>query len=202
MPSPLIVFVCGCPRSGTTWVRDLLLAHPGTEAYAERESGVFVRKKDPLAAIAERLKQAKKPVVVEKTPRHIAFVDQMLQIPDARVVITRRAFVDNWRSYTTRWPKTEMEKFAGLWWFAEGVVGQYTNDRRVMAVPFERLKKTFDAYHSAILDHCGLSAASVPDHLKPRNDETCREERRAPAPIPSISSSATHQPDMTAEYAT
>jgi LPS sulfotransferase NodH len=43
--SPLadrLVIVCGCPRSGTTWLEQLLLAHPGTAGVDEAETWLFL----------------------------------------------------------------------------------------------------------------------------------------------------------------
>ena len=107
-PEGRLVFVVGCPRSGTTYLWRLLHAHPGVEAIrpkdfgaaqnikadpervcSEIETGAFLRyDQDTIQRVVEA-KRAECPdkLLIEKTPTHCLLLDPLFHtFPKARVL--------------------------------------------------------------------------------------------------------------------
>lgn len=95
------VFVVGCPRSGTTWVQNLLAAHPGLDG-PTAESAAFVALRslrdnpavplDALRSFASSLFARWSDVrLIEKTPIHARYLDLITELfPDAWIVGVHR----------------------------------------------------------------------------------------------------------------
>ena len=88
------VFIVGCGHSGTTWLLRIMAAHPAF--YAVPYESSWARKSDRkgqrLLARFDKLTWVhRRSRWVEKTPKHIHFIKQLLDCrPEARVVVLAR----------------------------------------------------------------------------------------------------------------
>lgn len=106
-----LVLICGCSRSGTTWLWELLNAHPETasimpsdflmkdtstergEEVASMETGCFMRCKDEwiIEIFTKKRIECPDKVLIEKTPLHVNCLPDIFALyPNVRVVIVRR----------------------------------------------------------------------------------------------------------------
>ena len=103
-----LVFVVGPPRSGTTWLLRLIAGHPDVVAATEDNLGIAVRERQTMetnvfnvnrpftdAQIRHRFHglslASSEPVVVEKTPAHLLYVDRIREVfPEAALVLIER----------------------------------------------------------------------------------------------------------------
>lgn len=94
-PKRLTAFICACGHSGTTLLATMLATHPHIFVPL-LETEIFLQPDDDVARkrVAELQQQAiaeRKPVLVEKTPRHIYSIPRMRRIvPDARFILMIR----------------------------------------------------------------------------------------------------------------
>lgn len=94
LPDEKAVFICGCGHSGTTLIANILAGHP--EIYVPlRETGTFLRSerkaRKRYRALREEARLNCKPILVEKTPRHISKLDLIRRVvPGARFVVPVR----------------------------------------------------------------------------------------------------------------
>lgn len=100
-----LALVVGCPRSGTTWLENMLLAHPAAAGLPTGETFAFLAARGLWAEVEARseldaalrrfydrvfgaaLARAGADVYVEKTPAHAFYLREIVSLyPDARVV--------------------------------------------------------------------------------------------------------------------
>lgn len=80
------IFVVGCPRSGTTWLQSMLLAHPDLNGPRE-ETAMFSSVKDVLANDAVRAHVGDAVVIdAVRAFAETMFVNSLAATPDARLV--------------------------------------------------------------------------------------------------------------------
>ena len=199
-----LVFVVGPPRSGTTWLLNLLAAHPDVVAATvdnlkarindlqTLETNVFndnrpftdaqIRRKFHRLSQQERGK-----VIVEKTPVHLLYVDRIRRIfPKAAIVLIDRdgrdvvtSLVHVGRSKSAWWqgaPET-VEKATELWrTYAEAAL-ECVRTQAPYRVQYERLLDNAADCLADLLAHLGLSTDYVETQI-----EACQGGKNIPIP--------------------
>ncbi|MFH2118794.1 MAG: sulfotransferase [Pseudomonadota bacterium] len=153
-----IVFVVGVPRSGTGWAQKILLAHHETVPFdaQDEETGLFLQypRDEALRLIEERLVPGK--VMVEKTPRHLGYLDYILEGTEGSVILMHRDLYSTVKSYRMRWPRTPPENVSGLWHYSHQVQQELRRHPRVLTMDYNALVRDFNQCHLQMLTFCGL----------------------------------------------
>ncbi|HYD64547.1 sulfotransferase [Azospirillum sp.] len=197
-----LVFIVGAPRSGTTWLLNLLAAHPDAVAATvdnldirindktTQETNIFTPNRAlsdaEIAARFQRLSQANPgKVVVEKTPYHLLQVDRIRRVfPRAALVLVLRDGRDvatsmihvgqNQDSWWKGAPKT-IENAAEMWkTYAQAALRcQFLHAPRT--VHYEELAENPVGVLTDLLAALNLSTAGVD-----RQIEACRDGKGIP----------------------
>ena len=100
-------FICGCGHSGTTLIANILAGHK--DVYMPlKETSIFLCTPDQARVRLKQLRLATrrsaKPVLIEKTPRHIQRLEMIRELsPSAKVLIPIRDGRDVAASYAKRY---------------------------------------------------------------------------------------------------
>jgi len=102
------VFIAGCPRSGSTWLMEMLAAHPDVyhvtgddfahwiQGKPGKESGCFQAEIGYSTALVKMVfaqveRENPNKTLVEKTPWHVMYLARLFHIfPDAKVILMKR----------------------------------------------------------------------------------------------------------------
>ena len=188
-----LIFIFGPPRSGTTWLLNLLKAHPDvvaatvdnldvrirpgttleTNAFQERRPFTDEELRERFARLSEANPGCR---VVEKTPVHVFEADRIRRIfPDSALVLTVRDGRDVVNSMLhisrdpDRWWKAVPDTAAGaaLMWLSYAEAGARcveAHDPHV--VSYESLIADPGGCLTELLEALGLSTESVPVQLR------------------------------------
>ncbi|MFH1624069.1 MAG: sulfotransferase [Pseudomonadota bacterium] len=105
MNTPPIIFIVGSPRSGTTWVLDLISGHPDTVHATmanlglpvtgkSKETGIFMKglsDQEIIDRFSGLAKENPCKTIVEKTPLHVFHISRVRQLfPQSFIICTIR----------------------------------------------------------------------------------------------------------------
>lgn len=175
LQKPRPVFIVGCGHSGTTLLKTILGAHPNIYSYPHESAMMYegpnhakrmIRHYQRLAVV-----QSAK-VFIEKTPRHIHFLDELLEVePNARIIIMIR----DGRDVAISYKKRNRGVVKGITrWVEDNRAGQIFWDREnVHVLKYEDLIEDFDSTITAALNFIGeeYHQACKDYHLKQRPKE-------------------------------
>ena len=199
-----LVFVVGPPRSGTTWLLNLLAAHPDVVAATVDNLGVRINEHKTLetnvfnenrpftdAQIKWKfhLLSQREPgkVIVEKTPVHLLYLNRIRRVfPKAAIVVTERdgrdvvaSLVHVGRDRSAWWegaPDT-VEEAAELWrTYAEASV-EFDEAQACYRARYEQFLENAAERLTELLTQLGLSTGHIPAQI-----EACRDGRNIPIP--------------------
>lgn len=182
-----MIFIVGAPRTGTTWMWDMLTAHPQVRPVVSAdfggdhgiETGCFLRYsvKQIRKTFYELVKANPGKLLVEKTPYHIGWLSAMFFLyPGCRVVRMARndAAVLNSLVHT---PEIQMPLEGGdgardTLAKCKAAFLPFTGDERILTVHYEGLSEEPGIYLSQVQKHCGLPVDLEALTLYPR--KPCR----------------------------
>lgn len=133
-------FICGCGHSGTTILANILAAHP--EVFVPlNETNVFRKKpwaaRVELAMLRLNAKRAAKPVLLEKTPKHIRRLDLLFRLsPHARLIVPVRDGRDVAASIAKR-NGGDLDKGIDRWIADNTIVSAIRNQPNVFCYRYE-----------------------------------------------------------------
>jgi hypothetical protein len=134
-----MAFICGCGHSGTTLVATILSQHPRLyvplyESEAFLDEGLAPQR---LARLAAEARAANRPIIVEKTPRHIRKVGEIRRaVPGARFIVLVRDGRDVAASIAHRYPG-DFTHGISRWVFDNNIVLSLRGDPDVLVVRYE-----------------------------------------------------------------
>jgi hypothetical protein len=134
-------FICGSGHSGTTLLANILASHP--DIYVPlRETEVFLKeppeRETRLQALLDEWRESGRPVLVEKTPRHIRHIPEIRElVPGAKFAIPVRDGRDVTASIARRTGKPD---FGARRWIKDtGLALKYRDDPDVHVYRHEDL---------------------------------------------------------------
>lgn len=145
-----IVFIVGCGHSGTTYATRILGAHPRYHAILA-ETGWFSTYGGSRVAFESFRKEAVscaragKTTLVEKTPKHVRYLSEILRVfPEARIIFVVRDGRDVALSLAKRYQYSMNSKvsicLAGMRWTLDNLAAQhYLNASNVHVMRYEDL---------------------------------------------------------------
>lgn len=198
----MLALIVGLPGTGTSWAWELLTAHPDAkvlmpaDVFPERhrltamETALFMDKHRPKAAgpcptddeIREVLARTMGDhVLIEKTPRHIEFLERAWGfVPDAKVIMMTRAMPDTLACLGRKWPGKQGQAkrlLAGLLpWQVRRLA-----DPRVLVVGYECMIEDLPRELGRMCDHVGLSREGIEQITAKDRDTYMSDWRRKTA---------------------
>lgn len=152
------IFILGCGHSGTTLILRILAEHKDLHVL-DYESDMFNEKVTRYPLIRQLEKERKKlskQYWVEKTPRHIKYIDQIFKLmPQAKIIMMLRDGRDVAVSMKKRFGniKTGVNR-----WVNENEKGlKYINDKRVLLIKLEEFVAKPEFYVKKITDHLHIN---------------------------------------------
>ena len=168
-------FIVGCPRTGTTWMVEMLADHPDVyhvtgDDFAHwilgkpgKESGCFqpgIGYTMPLIKMVFSMIEKDHPgkTLVEKTPWHVMCLARLFKtFPDARVILMKRNPRTVVASMLRKFPFTSVAQCARFWIDSERQASLYQN--RCHVVHYEDLHTDLKGTYAKVCDFLSLPHA-------------------------------------------
>lgn len=194
----MLCLIVGIPRSGTGWAYELLTAHPDAvgltrqDAYPDEpkkwgdgsvETGMLVDDSYFTDDQIRELVESKGPgVVVEKTPRHCAWVERAWSIyPDARVIAIERDHYAIMESHWHHFGETGAGDVDTVIIAFQEHLDKLRGNPAVLFVRYEDLVEDLEVQVQRMCDHVGLAREGVATILSKPRDSYMSEQRKAAA---------------------
>ncbi len=183
-----MVFVVGCPRSGTTWMWGLLTSHPGIVSLdwedfgghpsfkgnkrITSETGAFINFDDKhiLRCIGQKAKKNAGKILVEKTPSHTLHLDRITNlIPHALflfMVRDPRSNISSMLHSTFYTFATSLDNALETYLKYNDVIRHYKYDKRFMSIRYEDLHRETAHTLGRVFQFIGLESDGIDDIIK------------------------------------
>jgi len=149
-------YVAGCAHSGNTLMNAIIGSHSNIHAI-KRETRMFVGGTRKLNVLMRRLyKQANtngKCRWTEKTAQHIYFIDKLLWINEARIILMLRDGRDV--AYSLYKREGQIRRAVTKWKREGQITIQYSNHPRTMLVKYEDLVTDFERIMTGVFEFIG-----------------------------------------------
>lgn len=180
-----LIFIFGCPRGGTTWIWSILESHNDVlpflldynkigGKFTTSESGVYVKSKNPKGDIKKIIKNNPDKVIIEKTPRHLFYYNQIKKdFPESKNIIVFRnplAIVSSmvnsnmkaFKNYDIEKSIVEVKKYYS-------VLIKIFNLENTICFTYENLYKNKEFEVKRILNFIGLCSEDLDKIIKENN---------------------------------